>query len=107
VAVLSCAFGYGWREFVLHHLVVAPGSSSSRLVSTNVADFRDQTGSNRFVLTTNYANAGASIVGPRIAVTIGGVTYMAVTNRSILVTNNGSVSSNIFINGILSERVAQ
>jgi hypothetical protein len=89
-----------FRRHTVHQLTVRPGTNGSRTIGTNVAEFASPTGTNAIVVTTNQA-AG---VGPRLAVRLGTNLYFAVTNRSIIVTNSGTVTTNVFRNGLLVEQ---
>ena len=101
----TAAFALNFRDSRLHHLTVKPGSNDARLVTTNVAEFVTQTGTNAFVVTTNLALLGTNSVGPRLALRIGTNIHFAVTNRVTCSTNpiTGVLVTNTFRNGLLVE----
>ncbi len=103
-AVFCSGFALGFRDHFIHHLRVAPGSNAARLVTTNIAEFVDQTGTNAFFVSTNTVNAGAAAqVGPRLALRLGSTNFYGVTNKTFTITNMGTVQTFQVRNGLIVE----
>lgn len=93
------------RSYVLRKLQIYPEMRATNDVvsSTNLVEVSDFSRTNRWGIGTNRANAGASVMGPRLYTTLGGTQYNAVTNKTFTITNAGTVQTFIVINGLIVE----
>lgn len=100
----TAAMSLKFRDYYLNHLQVKPGTTSS-MALTNIFEVSTASGTNRSGYTTNTANAGASIVGPRAYETLGGTNYNAVTNGVLWGTNvvGGAATRFQILNGRIVE----
>ena len=87
VLLLTCAFALSFRDNILNHLRVQPGTTSSTS-QTNVAEIVDRTGTNAWAFETNTTVSTGSIATnatPTFSIRSGAFKWYS-TNESISIT---------------------